>query len=131
MSDKMELLPCPFCASDNVRIAVTMHESWYYGECESCGGRTDFYDSQAEAIAAWNTRVDDYRQAAEYWKRMYEETFAERTCKVAACYDTADVDSCGSNAEWYFAFTCGDELYWDEPEPPNYCPNCGAKVVGE
>ena len=57
-------------------------------------------------------------------------TRAERTCRVKASYDTADVDSRNSSAEWYFAFTCGCELYWDEPEPPSYCPNCGAKVIG-
>lgn len=56
-------------------------------------------------------------------------TLGSGTCRVKASYDTADVDNRGSNAEWYFAFTCGCELYWDGPEPPNYCPNCGARVV--
>lgn len=51
----------------------------------------------------------------------------ERTCQVAASYSPSDMNE---QAEWYFAFTCGCELYWDESEPPNYCPNCGAKVVG-
>lgn len=109
-----ELLPCPFCGGEaEVLTAESMHGGYLFGiMCNDCRSRGDVYDNEAEAIATWNTR-------------------AERTCKVAACYDTAYVDSCGSNAEWYFAFTCGDELYWDEPEPPNYCPNCGAKVVGE
>lgn len=102
-----ELLPCPFCGGDDVRIAVCMHDSWYYGECESCGGRTDFYDSQAEAIAAWNTR-------------------AERTCEE---YGSIRVwQSCNV---WSHELSCGHEVDTLEAEPPNYCPNCGAKVVGE
>lgn len=51
---------------------------------------------------------------------------SERTCKVDACYSPSDLSS---EDEWYFAFSCGCELYWDEAIPPNYCPNCGARVV--
>lgn len=58
--------------------------------------------------------------------RELEAQLEERTCKVAACYSPSDLNV---EAEWYFAFSCGCELYWDEPIPPNYCPNCGAKVV--
>lgn len=54
----------------------------------------------------------------------------ERLCDVAASYDTSDVFGDNSNAEWYFSFSCGCELYWDEAEPPNYCPSCGARVIG-
>lgn len=49
-------------------------------------------------------------------------------CEVVASYDTSDVDSRNSSAEWYFAFSCGHELYWDEGEPPKHCPECGAKI---
>ena len=66
----------------------------------------------------WNTRTDDYRQAAEYWQRMYEGSFNERTC-----HDT------GEN-EWHFVCSaCGYEQ--NGYEQWNYCSNCGAKVVGE
>lgn len=66
----------------------------------------------------WNTRTDDYEQAAEYWQRMYEQTFAERTCR-----DT------GEN-EWRFVCSaCGYEQ--NGYECWNYCPNCGARRVGE
>ncbi|MBR1445479.1 MAG: Lar family restriction alleviation protein [Alloprevotella sp.] len=103
------LLPCPFCGGEaSKRLFYGGRYSVYCDECDARVG--GLADTEAEAIAAWNAR-------------------AERTCKVVASYDTADVDSRGSNAEWYFAFTCGDELYWDEPEPPSYCPSCGAKVV--
>lgn len=109
-----ELLPCPFCGGEADEYEGDYGNGIY---CMMCGAmvgepihleyRTTKRVSIAEAIAAWNTR-------------------AERTCKVAASYSPSDMNE---QAEWYFAFTCGCELYWDESEPPNYCPNCGAKVV--
>lgn len=107
------LKPCPFCGSDDVRIAVTMHESWYYGECESCASRTGYLLSQAEAIDAWNTR-------------------AERTCTntkmdgsyfmCSRCHAAFDM------LDWE-----GEPVIWvdDSPQFNSYCPHCGAKVVSE
>lgn len=103
-----DLKPCPFCGGEAELTCFEAPEFWVW--CPNCKASTDAHTCKGGAIEAWNTR-------------------AERTCKVAACYDTADVDSRGSNAEWYFAFTCGDELYWDEPEPPSHCPCCGARVI--
>lgn len=117
-----ELLPCPFCGGE----AEVQHQSrelygdvvdWYGVYCKKqfCGFVSG-QSSEAEAIAAWNTRADDYRQAAEYWQRMYEQTFAKRTCR-----DT------GEN-EWHFVCSaCGYEQ--NGYECWNYCPNCGAKVL--
>lgn len=55
-------------------------------------------------------------------------TLGSGTCKVAACYDMADVYNRSLITEWYFAFSCGHELYWDESEPPKHCPECGKMV---
>lgn len=67
-------------------------------------------------------RFDDYRQAAEYWQRMYEEAFAERTCtreKRGVKRDGSPRLCCS-----LCGYGIGDKRF-------NYCPNCGAKVVGE
>ena len=110
-----ELLPCPFCGNEGELCTYygggehneTVHTVMCNNEDCPMNVLTPDYLTEAEAIAAWNTR-------------------AERTCKVAACYSPSDFDS---EDEWYFAFSCGCELYWDEAIPPNYCPNCGARVV--
>lgn len=108
-----ELLPCPFCGGEADLIDMSdayERECWVAHQCPSgASAETYSYETAAEAIAAWNTR-------------------AVETCSVVASYSPSDINE---EAEWYFAFSCGHELYWDEPEPPNYCPNCGARVVGE
>lgn len=61
----------------------------------------------------------DYKRAAEYWKRMYEETVMERTCHTIEDSGLLHCSECGAGAEkqlW---------AYW------SYCPNCGCRVVGE
>lgn len=117
------LKPCPFCGGE----AETRTSTWYDKnykwtvQCKTnlCMGEFGcaFYPTEAEAIEAWNTREDDYRQAAEYWQRMYENTFTERTCQLIEDSGLLHCSECGGVAEerlW---------AYW------HYCPNCGARVT--
>lgn len=78
-----ELKPCPFCGGE----AQIQHQSrelygdavdWYGVYCKKqfCG-YVSGQSTEAEAIEAWNSRADDYKQAAEYWQRMYEQSFTE------------------------------------------------------
>ena len=69
-----------------------------------------------ELNAKLDMRADDYRQAAEYWRRMYEEAFAERTCRnLSKDFAVFHCSVCG-----YFERDCACA---------RYCPNCGSRVV--
>ena len=51
-----ELLPCPFCGGD--AFTGETLTSLYVVLCRGCGAETGAWDTEAEAIAAWNQRVD-------------------------------------------------------------------------
>jgi hypothetical protein len=129
-----ELKPCPFCGS--LSMSAAKHD-------EGCFIRLYFEDillhrkrSPEEYEKAWNTRTDDYREAADYWQRMYEQTVLERRtctngvkpgvgvmprlyCSNCGCYTTLNKPD---NATSY------SESFMDWPF---YCGNCGARVEGE
>lgn len=136
-----ELKPCPFCGGT---AKLSVYYDFYRVHCnnDDCiaglsvtdvyEGHGRWYKNISEARTVWNTRADDYRQAAEYWQRMYEEAFAERTCQIIGFDDGVDE---GIDGEWHqyaepqYDLSCGHSS--QGTEAPNYCPNCGRKVVSE
>lgn len=56
-----ELKPCPFCGGDAVVRPLTISRSFLVC-CNDCpAGMVLPYDSEAEAIEAWNTRTEKER----------------------------------------------------------------------
>lgn len=104
-----ELKPCPFCGGDADEYEGDYGNGIY---CMMCGAmvgepihleyRTTKRVSIDEAIDAWNTR-------------------SERTCIAEENIDASYGDC------MFVCSECGADL--DNEEFPNYCPNCGAKVV--
>ena len=115
MSDNRttELLPCPFCGGVNVKTSFkdTLGGDFRRGVyCADCrGGIYPYFDTEAEAIAAWNAR-------------------AERTCKP----DEDDCCSCCGEDLVRCNVGIGELGGAVELDPPiyhNFCPNCGARVI--
>ena len=57
------LLPCPFCGREATVGTIPISGGGYvyaFVEClsETCNGSSGQHDTEAEAIAAWNSRVD-------------------------------------------------------------------------
>lgn len=95
MSDETTLLPCPFCGGE----AQVQHQSrelygdavdWYGVYCKKqfCG-YVSGQSTEAEAIAAWNTRAEREKRLEELARSLYadyhdewpdraEEVYAER-----------------------------------------------------
>ena len=120
MSATEELLPCPFCGG-KAKLMEGLHRvdgDVYplYGVCcldaddSTYGVEHSIYGYfyEYEAVEAWNTR-------------------AQETCQMTEVF-------CGtaSGVEWVCS-ACGSTCFVSEPmdtdEKPNYCLNCGRKVV--
>lgn len=124
-----ELKPCPFCGSE-ATVERIGKSGYFYVACNTAYC-CDFgrFDTEAEAIAAWNTRVDyhGYEQAAiEAWESIKAwNSRAERTCKQ----EERGWGTEGDHARVWL--TCGhDCMVPTVQDLPNYCPTCGARVVG-
>ena len=108
-----KLKPCPFCGGEAQTLRIG---SWWSIAC-----RTPFCcdvgkcDTEAEAIEAWNTR-------------------AERTCKNTLPHNWGafECSQCGGQYSVVPVYITAGGTPNDDPDPScvNYCPNCGAKVIG-
>ena len=115
-----ELKACPFCGGEMKTAVVTFdekfceppYESWYLEHIDLNAAADErcpipitdmFYETEAEAIEAWNTR-------------------AERTCHFIENYG----EGCWSKEHRDGKCSiCGEEMKGRY----NYCPNCGARVT--
>lgn len=104
-----ELKACPLCGSsarvyDDGYGDLDSVPAWIAAcdDEDGCGCQTTFFDMREEAVAAWNRR-------------------AERTCRkvpgrMKYGRRMPECSECGQSL--------GDKRW-------KYCPNCGAKVVGD
>lgn len=102
-----ELLPCPFCGGEaELQPSYDMDTGEVDGWFVWCNNK--------ECECAPETREHfTEAEAITAWN-----TRAERTCK----------DISGKN---WWAFECSECGEMIEQGVPEYCPSCGAKVVGE
>ena len=63
------------------------------------------------------------RHMAERWNRC-----AERTCNVESSHVEQEI---GDYSYLEVELSCGHAFTWDDGTPPDFCPYCGARVIGE
>lgn len=62
-----ELKPCPFCGGEAQILVQTMFDDVFFGaKCNNCGAEAAAKNTEAEAIAAWNTRAEQTCRIVEY-----------------------------------------------------------------
>lgn len=129
-----DLKPCPFCGGEASKRLF--YKGKYRVHCNVCDAHSgDVCDTEAEAIAAWNSRAK--RITNDEWESYQnsvpatEENMAkfgwvrERTCECIAEYAKSPID--GKTIVLHRCSSCHELM---RPHM-NYCQNCGAKVVGE
>ena len=108
----MELRECPFCWGHATSYGTRKMESGGSTHClihcDECSARLSA-KTEAEAVAAWNRR-------------------AGRTCNVESSHVEQEI---GYYSYLEVELSCGHEFTWDDGTPPDYCPNCGARVIEE
>lgn len=124
-----ELKPCPFCGGEariHSKVLAEGFDSGYWAVCDECGkGDTLPHESEEEAAAAWNARAavaDEQLAMAVHDGRAWQ---AVRECKLEECgWDNGQCTwGCRCTA-------CGDKFEHTSGITWNFCPSCGAKVVG-
>ena len=55
-------------------------------------------------------------------------TDGERT--NGTCHVKSSIIDTYEYNRWEYELSCGHVIIWEDSEPPNYCPNCGARCVG-
>ena len=99
-----ELKPCPFCGGEaEVLSSIRLNEQTFFAWCDNCESRGYYYNTEADAVEAWNTR-------------------SERTCRIEV--HGLERDRQISTVS-YTCSECGKHIYRDDA----YCKHCGAKVV--
>ena len=104
-----KLSPCPFCGGEPT-LSISDNGGYYEVLCEKCyKAGTMIYKSESEAIEEWNTRV-------------------YRTCKMEVVDQWEDRFD-GDDWWTYKCSECGEKTTEPTQPMPNYCKNCGAKVI--
>jgi Lar family restriction alleviation protein len=121
--ERVELLPCPFCGSE----AESHRDGWHFVKCasEECLIDGPVGRTEAEAIAAWNTRaavVDEWRDVRTDPPPLDEQV-------VFAYF--------GPNASWHGFAAVMKQFQWEcswpehTVEPTHWCPLPKAPDVTE
>lgn len=125
-----ELLPCPFCGVEGELCTYygggEHNETVYMVMCDNddCPINVLTPDclTEAGAIAAWNSRVKP-PCGGGYCPLCGA---AERTCRNLDKHYSI-MFKCSECGHWECQDFDGEKIL---PQTWNYCPNCGAKVIG-
>lgn len=109
MEDSHTLLPCPFCGGEAHTIEPARYGKSWGVRCE-CGAFLGFEHTEAEAIAAWNTRTE-LENGVERSRTEYTPLTDEQVRKAIFNGSTyASYDGCTYHASGIRPQAIADEL---------------------
>lgn len=122
----------------NNLVAMRIRKDWYYEDSDvvECGNAA--YRNIAESIEEFGNMIDgNYIRIVERLADLIEPE-PEHTCKIRQSYFDSDnelneiMEGIAFSPEDTVACiceACGHDWRYDRGIRPNYCPNCGAKVI--
>lgn len=109
-----ELKPCQFCGGE-ADVHYFAHDD---SECTvMCSNQNCRASVSARSCGSMTTA---YNRARKLWNSR-----AERTCRVELSHK---VEGDGCYTYFEYELSCGDMFTWCDSTPPDFCPNCGARV---
>lgn len=124
-----DLLPCPFCGGE-------AHIRKY---CDECSVEINFkcqHDKTPNAICSLGEKMfwiehDCAGIDGENWGTIGTDCYASAHEAIAAWNSRAErtCEIVYKGDLWWECKSCGEQMRTIKNNP-NYCPNCGAKVVG-
>ena len=104
--NRTTLLPCPFCGGEASKRLF--YKGTYRIHCNDCDAHSGHScDTEAEAIAAWNTRAELGGGTCELKQASWDDRQCTWGCICSAC-------------DAHFEHETGIGY--------NFCPNCGKRV---
>ena len=107
---KKQLLPCG-CGGEASLCCGFEHRDIYSVECNKCGICTCVYDTEAEAIEAWNKAMGNTEKSSTVEQNTGEWIKDRDAHRCSECHAVLD----------------GDDWTWRNNY---YCYHCGAKMKG-
>ena len=121
---KIDLLPCPFCGSDNVTIIKNKSiDGLFASECIKCKVSTAFYVNEKFAAETWNTRAPGWIPCSERLPDDNVDVLVYDDCILIARYNSNEEYTSG----WMESFECyplTNATHWMPlPAPPEVINN--------
>lgn len=135
-----ELKPCPFCGGeaairreDDMWIVECRHHGWSSKDDDGCSyaGDISLYVEISGKVNHWTHEIEYAEKDIDLAKKKAIEAWncrAERTCNVESSHVEQEI---GDYSYLEVELSCGHAFTWDDGTPPDYCPDCGARVVVE
>ena len=126
MTEELKPVNCG-CGGEANIVFPFMHTEMYLIECNECGICTSSYNSEAEAITAWNRAMgakDNNVPNKGFWKPVYASEATGFDPSLAGCDPVFN----------HVCSICGQEALVDdvgEEYLSCFCPHCGADMRHE
>lgn len=127
MTDELKPVRCG-CGGEANIVFPFMHTEMYLIECNECGICTSSYNTESEAITAWNRAMSGAKDInvpnKGFWKPVYESEATGFDPSLAGC-DPVFNHVCSICGQETWTNDLGEEYLSD------FCPHCGADMRHE